>query len=65
MPAPNVALPGGPDCSERVIVHGLLDVAVEEYTEWQQSRVSKKSFRAKINKARDVTLKNCLDLMQI
>jgi hypothetical protein len=47
------------------VVHGLLDVAVEEYTEWQQSRVSNETFRDHINKARDVTLENCLDLMQI
>ncbi|RJE21196.1 hypothetical protein PHISCL_06472 [Aspergillus sclerotialis] len=47
------------------MVHGLLDVAVEEYTEWQRSWVSNESFRDNINKARDVTLENCLDLMQI
>jgi hypothetical protein len=47
------------------MVDGLLDVAVEEYTEWQQSRVSNETFRENINKARDVTLENCLDLMQI
>ena len=47
------------------MVHGLLDVAVEEYTGWQQSRVSNETFRDNIKKARDVTLENCLDLMQI
>jgi hypothetical protein len=47
------------------MVDGLLDVAVDEYTEWQQSRVSNETFRENINKARDVTLENCLDLMQI
>lgn len=54
-----------PDYSERIIVHRLLDVAIEEYTEWQQSRVSNESFRDSINKAHDVTLENRLDLMQI
>jgi hypothetical protein len=38
---------------------------VEEYTEWQQSRVSNETFRDNIKKARDVTLENCLDFMQI
>ncbi|KAJ5188678.1 hypothetical protein N7491_004998 [Penicillium cf. griseofulvum] len=47
------------------MVDGLPDVAVDEYTEWQQSRVSNETFRENINKARDVTLENCLDLMQI
>jgi hypothetical protein len=47
------------------MVDGQLDVAVEEYTEWQQSRVTNEVFRENINKARDVTLESCLDLMQI
>jgi hypothetical protein len=55
----------GPGCTESIIIDGLLDVAVDEYTEWQQSRVSNEAFRENINKARDVTLENCLDLMQI
>jgi hypothetical protein len=36
-----------------------------EYTKWQQSSVTHETFRDNINKARDVTLENCLDLMQI
>ena len=55
----------GPGCTESIIIDGLLDVAVDKYTEWQQSRVSNEAFRENINKARDVTLENCLDLMQI
>lgn len=51
--------------AEPIIVHGLLDVAVEEYTEWQRSRVSNEAFRDNINKACDVNLDNCLDLSQI
>ena len=47
------------------MVNGLLDVAAEEYTGWQQSRVSNVVFKDKINKARNMTLKNCLDLIQI
>jgi hypothetical protein len=64
-PPANDAMPTGPGCTDSIIVDGLLDVAVDEYTEWQQSRVSNETFRENINKARDVTLENCLDLMQI
>ncbi|CAG8254824.1 unnamed protein product [Penicillium salamii] len=64
-PPANDAMPTGPGCTESIMVDGLLDVAVDEYTEWQQSRVSNETFRENINKARDVTLENCLDLMQI
>ena len=59
------AMATGPGCTESIIIDGLLDVAVDKYTEWQQSRVSNEAFRENINKARDVTLENCLDLMQI
>lgn len=54
-----------PDSVEPITIHGFLDVAVNEYTEWQQSRVTNETFRENINKARAVTLENCLDLMQI
>ncbi|KAJ5737280.1 uncharacterized protein N7483_002405 [Penicillium malachiteum] len=64
-PPSNNAMPTGTGCTESIIIDGLLDVAVDEYTEWQQSRVSNETFRKNINKARDVTLENCLDLMQI
>ena len=67
MPSPvaNEASRAKSACAESIIVHGLLDVAVGEYTEWQQSRVSNETFRDNITKARDVTLENCLDLMQV
>lgn len=66
VPTPaNDALPAKTGCAKSIIVHGLLDVAVEEYTEWQQSRVSNETFRDNIIKARDVTIENCLDLMQV
>ncbi|KAF9249764.1 hypothetical protein DTO027I6_9468 [Penicillium roqueforti] len=64
-PPSNDAMATGPGCIEPIIIDGLLDVAVDEYTEWQQSRVSNEAFRENINKARDMTLENCLDLMQI
>ena len=58
-------MPTRPGYTQLIMVDGLLDVAVEEYTEWQQSRVSNETFRENINKARDMTLENCLDLIQI
>jgi hypothetical protein len=64
-PSANETMPSKPTCGEPVMIHGLLDVAVEEYTEWQQSRVNNETFRDNINRARDVALENCLDLMQV
>lgn len=67
MPTPS-ATRGTPPKSDHVDpikVHGLLDIAVEEYTDWQQSRVSSETFRDNIKNARDVALENCFDLMQI
>jgi hypothetical protein len=51
--------------SELVDIPGLLDQAVEEYTDWHLSRVSAEVFKANIKKARDISLDNCLDLKQI
>jgi hypothetical protein len=66
IPTPaNDATPSKPRCAELIMVHGLLDVAVEEYAQWKQSRVSNETFRDHISKAHDVTLEKCLDLMQI
>lgn len=64
-PFANEASPAKSAYVEPIIVHGLLDVAVGEYTEWQQSRVSNEAFRDNIAKARDVALENCFDLMQV
>jgi len=61
----NEATPAKFSCPEPIMIHGPLDVAVEEYAEWQLSRASNEMFRDNINKARDVTLENCLDLMQV
>lgn len=58
-------MPTGPGCTESIIIDGLLDIAMDKYTEWQQSRVGNEAFRENINKARDMTLENCLDLTQI
>jgi hypothetical protein len=51
--------------SDSIDIPGPLEVAVEEYTNWQLSRVNTETFRDNIKKARDVTLENCLDLKQI
>ncbi|CAI7567415.1 unnamed protein product [Penicillium viridicatum] len=58
-------MPSLPRPAKSIIIHGLLDVAVEEYTEWQQSRMSSETFKENIIKACDVTIENCLDLMQV
>lgn len=63
LPSTNDAIATGPGYTKSIIIDGLLDVAVDEYTEWQQSRVSNEAFRENINKARDITLENCLDLI--
>lgn len=46
-------------------ISGLLDIAVEEYTDWHLSRVSRETYRDHLIKARDVAIENCLDLKQI
>jgi hypothetical protein len=46
-------------------VPGLLDIAVKEYSSWQQSRVSSEMLKDDIKKPRDMALANSLDLKQI
>lgn len=46
-------------------IPGLHDVAVVEYSDWQQSRVSSETLKNDIRKARDLVLANGLDLKQI
>ena len=69
---PLVPVPVGTEATPSITIQmdsidipGLLDVAVEEYTDWQQSRVSSTIFQNNIRKAYDVALENCLDLKQI
>ena len=54
-----------PAQNDSIDIPGLLDVAVEECTNWHLSRVSAEIFKENIRKARDVTLENFLDLKQI
>jgi hypothetical protein len=51
--------------TDPINVPGLLDIAVEEYSSWQQSRVSSEMLKDDIKKQRDVALANSLDLKQI
>lgn len=51
--------------NDPVDIPGLHDVAVEEYSKWQQSRVRRASLKDEISKARDLALANGLDLQQI
>jgi hypothetical protein len=46
-------------------IPGLLEVAIEEYTDWHLSRVGTESFKENIKKSCDIALDNCLDLKQI
>jgi len=46
-------------------ISGLLDVAVREYSTWQQSRLGDEALKAEVRKACDVALDDGLDLVQI
>ncbi|EEQ27160.1 hypothetical protein McanMca71_005271 [Microsporum canis] len=46
-------------------ISGLLDVAVEKYSNWQQTRVGSGRFKDDIKKACGIALENCLDLKLI
>jgi hypothetical protein len=51
-----------PDCLE---IPGLRDLAVAEYSDWQQSQVNDEKLKAEFRKARDTALEDGLDLVQI
>ncbi|KAJ5986554.1 hypothetical protein N7451_010919 [Penicillium sp. IBT 35674x] len=46
-------------------ISGLLDVAVREYSTWQQSRLGEDALKAEVKKACEVALEDSLDLEQI
>ena len=48
-----------------LVVPGLRDIAVKEYSYWQQSKVGDQILKAKFQKACDVALIDGLDLEQI
>jgi hypothetical protein len=46
-------------------ISGLLDVAVREYSTWQQSRLREEALKAEVKKACEIALDDGLDLVQI
>lgn len=61
----SASIPLRPPAPDSIEIPGLHDVAVEEYSTWQQSRVSREILKADIRKARDLALANGLDLQQV
>jgi hypothetical protein len=61
----SACIPSRPPAPDAIEIPGLHNVAVEEYSTWQQSRVSREILKADIRKARDLALANRLDLQQI
>lgn len=51
--------------TDSIDIPGLLDIDVEEYTDWQQSQISGKICRDNNKKAHDVVLENSLGLNQM
>ena len=49
----------------RLDIHGFLDVAVEEYSDWQQSRVRREDQKNEIRKLCSIALDHGLDLQQL
>jgi hypothetical protein len=54
-----------PSLSRRLVIPGFCDTAVEEYSEWQMSRVKRDDLREGVQRIRDIALKEGLDLVQI
>ena len=48
-----------------LFISGLLDVAMRDYSTWQQSRLGDKALKVEVRKACDVALDDGLDLAQI
>jgi hypothetical protein len=48
-----------------LVIPGLRDVAVKEYSDWQQSQVSDQTLKAEFQKACDIALADGFDLEQI
>lgn len=61
----SASLPSRIPPPDPIEIPGLHDVAVVEYSDWQQSRVSSEALKDDIRKARDLALANGLDLKQI
>ncbi|KAH5617613.1 hypothetical protein HBI23_252390 [Parastagonospora nodorum] len=61
----NVTLSALPPLSRRLVIPGFCDTAVEEYSEWQMTRVKRDDLREGVRRIRDMALKEGLDLVQI
>ena len=57
---PSMVPPANP--LDPIDIPRLLEVAVEEYTDWHLSRVSTEIFKENIKKAHDIALDNCIDV---
>ncbi|KAI2737610.1 hypothetical protein DTO013F2_9754 [Penicillium roqueforti] len=64
-PTPMVAMCPGKTAPDFLEIPGLRDLAVTEYSDWQQSQVSDEKLKAEFRKARDTALEDGLDLMQV
>jgi hypothetical protein len=51
--------------SRGLVISGFCDTAVEEYSEWQMSRVKRDDLQEGVRRIRDIALKEGLDLVQI
>jgi hypothetical protein len=54
-----------PSLSRRLVIPGFCDTAVEEYSEWQMSRVKRDDLREGVQRIRDIALKEGFDSVQI
>ncbi|KAJ5865177.1 uncharacterized protein N7529_007093 [Penicillium soppii] len=59
------AMFAGKNIAEVFDIPGLRDLAVAEYSEWQQSQVSDEKLKAEFRTARDLALGDGLDLLQV
>lgn len=64
-PVATPAMPLRNNVTEHLDIPGLRDLAVAEYSNWQQSQVSDETLKAEFRKARDVALEDGLDLVQV
>ncbi|KAK4936947.1 hypothetical protein LTR66_015270, partial [Elasticomyces elasticus] len=55
----------GKDLADFLEIPGLRDLAVAEYSDWQQTQVNDENLKAEFRKARDAALEDGLDLMQV
>jgi hypothetical protein len=51
--------------AHRLVISGLRDVTVNEYSDWQQSKVNDEMLKVEFQRARDVALEDGLDFEQV